>query len=77
MDNLKSNANTSLIILGNLGFFPVYTLNDTTEEIEDALLDVKNITLEYDSSNLTITEVKVKNLSNWMIRETYSCEILV
>ena len=42
----------------------MYTLNDTTEEIEDALLDVKNITLEYDSSNLTITEVKVKNLSN-------------
>jgi len=38
--------------------------NDTTEEIEDALLDVKNITLEYNSSNLTITEVKVENLSN-------------
>lgn len=47
------------------------------EEIEDVLLDVKNIIFEYDLSNFIIIEVKVENLSNWTIREIYFRKILL
>lgn len=37
----------------------ICTFDDIIEEIEDVLLDVKNIIFEYDLSNFIIIEVKV------------------